>query len=56
MCSYSMTVLVFHKFVVGQEQGRIQELKKVGSFERVRAEHAEKFWVTTPTFAKPRPF
>ena len=33
------------------EQGRIQELKKGGSFERVRAERAEKFWVSTPTFA-----
>ena len=32
-------------------QGRIQELKKGGSFERVRAERAEKFWVTTPTFS-----
>ena len=37
-------------------QGRIQEFKKGGSFKRVRAERAEKFWVTTPTFAKPRPF
>ena len=34
-------------------QGRIQEFKKGGSFKRVRAERAEKFRVTTPTFAKP---
>ena len=37
-------------------QGRIQELKKGVCFERVRAERGEKFWVTTPTFAKLRPF
>ena len=33
-------------------QGRIQEFKKGGSFK----ECARKFRVTTPTFAKPRPF
>ena len=37
-------------------QERIQEFKEGGSFKIVCAERAEKFWVTTPTFAKPRPF
>ena len=37
-------------------QGWIQEFKKGGSFKRVHAERAEKFWVTTPTFAKLHPF
>ena len=36
--------------VYDKEQGRIQEFEKGGSFKRVRAERAEKFWVTTPTF------
>ena len=42
--------------VAMQPQGRIQEFKKGGSFKRMRAERTEKFRVTTPTFAKPRPF
>ena len=37
-------------------QGWIQEFKKGGSFKRVHAERGEKFRLTTPTFAKPRPF
>ena len=37
------------------DQGRIQEFKKGGCFERVRAKRAEKFGVTTPISAKPKP-
>ena len=37
-------------------QGQIQEFKKGGSFKRVHTDRAEKFRVTTPTFAKLCPF
>jgi len=46
-------------------QGRIQDFKKGGSLKEcacgvrarsARAERAENLGVTTPTFAKPRPF
>ena len=37
-------------------RGGSRNLKKGGSFKRVRVEHAEKSRVTIPTFAKPRPF
>ena len=37
-------------------QRRIQEFEKGGSFKRVHKERGDNFRVTTPTFAKPRPF
>jgi len=52
----SLSPTATHHIKVNGSQGRIQEFKKGGSFKIVRAERAEKFWVTTPTFAKPRPF